>query len=181
MRYASFVLLVVFIMLVGCASVTVNYDYDSEYDFGVYKTFKFAKMNIPDDALRAAPIVAKRVHESIKTVLEEKGFRFLKDEDADPDFVVVAHAGVKNRMQIHNWNRGGWYDPWWGPYGGHTTVSHYEEGTLVIDIVDMKNKELAWRGLGTKVLGDNKSPEKAEQAIDHIVRRILSNFPPPQK
>jgi hypothetical protein len=58
-------------------------------------------------------------------------------------------------------------------------MSYYEKGTLVIDIVDTKNRELSWQGLGPKTLG-NKTGEKKLQVVDDIVRRILANFPPQQ-
>src|SRR5210317_716646 len=103
MRLISSILLVGLIaFVVGCSSVTVNYDYDSEYDFATYKTFKWGKMDVENDALKQDPMTAKRINSAIQTVLEEKGYNLIDDENVDPDFVVVTHAGVKERMQVHN-------------------------------------------------------------------------------
>ena len=185
MRYITNMLVLGFIVLLaGCASVRVNHDYDPQHDFNEYKTFKWGQADIENDALKQNPMLAKRINETVQNVLQEKGFVLLEDENADPDFVVVTHAGLKDRVQVQTTSYAGygryyrgWYDPWWGPYGGQTHVSHYEEGTLVIDIVDMKNKELAWRGLGTKTIG-NRTGDKQLQVIDNVVRRIMSSFPP---
>jgi len=164
----------------SCSSVTVRTDYDREYDFGKFKTYRWASAEEinPDDELAKYPLVYKRVQSSVDKELAARGFS--KSESEEVDFVVLAHAGVKDRMQVHSTGYyGGWYDPWWGPYGGSTHVSYYEEGTLVIDIISWQKKELAWRGVGTKALSDNPNPEKVQREVDSIVTIILKDFPPP--
>ena len=97
------------------------------------------------------PLVYKRVVAAVDKALAAKGMT--KMEEGEPDVVIVAHAGSKERMQVTHTGGGyyrGWYDPWWGPYGGSTHVSYYEEATLVIDIVSWNSKELAWRGMATR-------------------------------
>ncbi len=168
------------LFLAGCASVTVKHDFDPEYDFGTFKTYRWAsaaELN-PDDELAKNPLVYRRVQAAVDKVLAAKGLK--KIESGDPDFVVVAHAGVKERMQVHRTGSyyHGWYDPFWGPYGGRTHVSYYEEGTLVIDLISWEKKELAWRGMGTGVLRDYKDGQKMQQALDEVVAKILESFPP---
>ena len=72
----------------------------------------------------------------------------------------------------------GWYNPWWGPYGGHNDVSYYKEGTLVIDIVNAKKMKLIWRGLGATTVKDYKDSKKMEADIDKAVNKIMASFPP---
>ena len=127
---------------IGCSSLNVTTDYDPSQDFSGYKTYRWAttKELNPNDALAQAPLIKKRVMAGVDKVLQAKGY-VLAGKDVEPDFVVMAHAGTKEKMQIYNtgfgYGRyGGWYDPWWGPYGGSTHVSYYEEGSLVLDIVD---------------------------------------------
>ena len=57
-------------------------------------------------------------------------------------------------------------------------MSYYTEGTLVIDLVDMDEKELAWRGIATGTVQENPDPQKSQQRLDSIVAQILANFPP---
>jgi hypothetical protein len=184
MRSVSLLLPVVaLIVLAGCSSVTTNYDFDPEYDFNAYKTFQlYQGEGPPGDILTANPLVKKRFEIATAAELKAKGYT---EVEADPDFVVVLHGGVKEQVQVTNWGGYGWYDPWWGPYGGRVDVNQYEEGTLVIDIVDMgKNKpdgekELAWRGTGTKIIGNppNDAAKAQEQATQYVAA-ILSKFPP---
>ncbi len=117
----------------------------------------------------------------IDKTLAEKGFELI--ESGEPDFVILLWGGAKEKMQVTDTGgyRGyGWYDPWWGPYGsgGSTHVSYYEEGSLVIDIVDWQEKELSWRGMGTKTLKEYSSQEEQQIAIDEVVAKILADFPP---
>lgn len=165
----------IIVALAACSTVSVSTDYDPEVDFSQYKTYRWYEGKpVPGDELAKAPLIQKRVMAGIDKALQEKGFE-KTDSDA-ADIVIVIHAGIKDRMQITNYGSYGWYDPWWGGYGGYTDVSHYEEGTLVIDIVDTNDKELVWRGLGTKTVGGTD-----QEVVDNTVARILRDFPPMPK
>lgn len=172
--------------IIGCSSLKVATDFDPSQDFSKYKTYRWAttKEVNPNDALAQVPLIKKRVVAGIDKALQEKGF-ILAEDNVVPDFVVMTHAGTKEKMQVYNtggygYGRyGGWYDPWWGPYGGSTQVSYYEEGSLVIDIVDWEQKELSWRGVGTGVVKEGPSDkEEAQEEINMIVSKILTDFPP---
>jgi len=183
-------------LLMSCSSVTVKHDYDASYDFSQFKTYRWAagKEINPDDELQKHPLVAKRVYIAVNKVLKEKGL--VEAKEGEPfDVVVLAHAGTKQRTQVTQTGgaymggpgpgyRGGyrgWYDPWWGSYGGTTTVNQYEESTLVIDIVSTKNKQMAWRGMGTGIVKDYSNPEAQNENVKRYVTRILSEFPPHKK
>jgi hypothetical protein len=169
-------------MLAGCSSVDVKTDYDPDVDFSKYKTYGWVGNNgvVEGSELASYPLAAKRVYESVNKILQERGYQMTDDVET-ADFAVVLHAGTKEKMQVTNY--GGsygyyWYDPWWGPYGGHTDVSYYTEGTLVIDFVDVENREMAWRGMGTGIMKQYSSPEDAQKNLDKVVDRILEGFPP---
>ncbi|TVL99763.1 MAG: DUF4136 domain-containing protein [Candidatus Brocadia sp. WS118] len=168
------------LILTSCSSLIVRHDYDREYNFNQYKTYRWPADSEIDknDVLARNSLVYKRVQAAVDKELKAKGFTL--QESGETDFVVVAHAGVKDKMQIHQYGGGryGWYDPWWGPYGGYTDVSYYQEGTLVIDIVDLKSKELAWRGTGSGVVKEYNNPDKMQKDLNAAVAKVLANFPP---
>ena len=174
------------LVFVGCSSLKVATDFDPTQDFSKYKTYRWAttKEVNPNDALAQNPLIKKRVVAGIDAALQQKGF-VLADDAAEPDFVVMTHAGTKEKMQVYNtggygYGRyGGWYDPWWGPYGGSTQVSYYEEGSLVIDVIDWQEKELSWRGVGTGVVKESQQDaEEMQERINEITSKILTDFPP---
>jgi len=176
----SFLFVFMVAILFSCSSITVKSDFDPEYDFATFKTYRWAtaKELNPNDALAQDPLIYKRVQEAADKEFAAKGLELV--ESGDFDFVVIAHAGVKERTQIHQTggHYGGWYDPYWGPYGGSTHVSNYEEGTLVIDIVHWEKKEMAWRGMGTSILEDIDDPEKVTEYVNIWIAKILAEFPP---
>ena len=61
--------------------------------------------------------------------------------------------------------------------GGHqTTVTSSTEGTLYIDFIDAKKKEMIWQGEGTGVL--TKNTTKKEERINEFVSKIVAQYPP---
>lgn len=94
------------------------------------------------------------------------------------DVVLVTHAGLKQRMRIHQTiGCHGLYTPWWGPYGGSTHFSYYDETTLVVDIVSWDTRELACRGMATGVFGKNLSMEKQKKQLDGVAQKVFADYP----
>lgn len=174
------------VLLMGCSSLQVSTDYDPAADFSQYKTFGWPTGDRPpEDALAKNPLIAKRVEYSIGEALKAKGFTML--EDGVPDIVIITHGGVQEKMQVTNYSTGyyggyggyrgyGYYDPWYG--GTRTDVSYYDEATLLVDFVDTSTKELVWRGVGTKIMGDTSNPEKVQANVDKAIDKILASYPP---
>ena len=57
-------------------------------------------------------------------------------------------------------------------------VDQYEEGTLLLDFVSPRDRQLIWRGSAQSRLRDIKTPEKREARVREVVGKILERFPP---
>lgn len=57
-------------------------------------------------------------------------------------------------------------------------VSTSTEGTLFIDLIDARKKELAWQGIGTGLLSYEKDIDKKEAKISEFVSKIMMAYPP---
>jgi hypothetical protein len=188
MRIFSIVsVLALSMLMLACSSVTIKTDYDREYDFSKFKTYRWAsgKEINPQDELQKHPLILKRVMEAVDKTLEAKGMTKV-EEGTDFDLVVMVHAGTKEKMQVDNMGGyyggyRGWYDPWWGPYGGTTTVSYYEEATLVVDLVDWEHKELAWRGMATGIVKGDADADEQQERLNNLMTKIFANYPPSGK
>jgi Domain of unknown function (DUF4136) len=167
----TFITLVTTILLVRCSTISVMQDYDPEYDFSKLKTFGF--LPIPEDA-GIDQLNANRFGDAIKNEMTAKGYTV--SEKAD--FGVAILFGKQTKTNITSYGYG--YGPYWGRYGGTTNidVSQYDEGTLVIDVIDMTKKELVWRGTGTGALTPNATVEERTANINNAVAQILAQFPP---
>lgn len=172
------ILLVVLLTLItlGCSSVSVTSDYDTSVDFTNYKSFYVFSGVLKDSKLEAAPLVKKRVLESVTSDLQKKGLTLTDSGKAD--FTVFALATTAEKMNVNTYGYG--YGYGWGPYpyGRNIDVSYYTQGSLILDFVDNKKDQLIWRGIGTAVLQDRGTPEEREQYINDAVTKILDQYPP---
>lgn len=175
--------ILLFVTLVGCSSISTNTDYDPTVDFSKYKTYQWFSGEMPEgEVLSQNPLIKKRVANSVENSLSAKGFT--KGTEDNFDFVVIIHAGSKERMQVNSYNYGGYgygrYGRGWG--GSSTTsVNYYDETTLIIDIIDSKTKELAWRGTATGVVRKAEDQAEAQANVDEVVNKIMLDFPPVTK
>lgn len=166
---AVMALIAIGIMSCTATPITVSSDYDQDYDFAKLRTFEF--LNIPPES-GINELDAGRLKSAVEKVMGEKGYTV--SEQAD--FGVAMHFGVQEKTQIDTISYG-YYG--WGPGGAQ--VWQYEEGTLVIDFIDMAKNHLIWRGSGTKILSDNPSVEEKTKNINDAVAKILNQFPPTKK
>jgi hypothetical protein len=159
------------LIFVSCSSISVNQDYNTEFDFSKWKTFGF--IPIPESA-GIDQINASRLGDAAKKQLEAKGYKL-----AEPaDFGVAFQFGKQQVTDVQSYGYGwGWGGYGYGP-GGGVDVTQYEQGTLIIDFVDMKGNKLEWRGTGQGALDDNPSVEDRIANIDTAVAQILAQFPP---
>jgi hypothetical protein len=164
-------------LLSSCNSVKVVADYDSKADFNSYKTFAFYKPGIDKAAI--SDLDKKRVLRAIESELLAKGF--MKSEN--PDMLVSFFTKSRERVNVNqNNNTGfGWgfgWNPWMmNGMNNNINVSQFTEGTLFVDFIDAKKKELVWQGIGTGALKiDNR--ENKDARIKEFVKEIISKFPP---
>ena len=161
----------------SCCSVSVNSDYDKKVDFAPYKTFAFHKAGI--DKAEISDLDKKRILRSIDEVMTSKGFA----KSDNPDLLIAFFTKEREQINVNQYNAG-WGYGWgfgWNPYlwGGNTSVSRYTEGTLYIDIIDAKKKELIWQGEGQGAL--TKDTNKKDEKVKEFVSRILEQYPPKKK
>lgn len=182
---------IAFIFLSGCSSLSVNYDYNQQVDFKKYKTFNWLPFpkDMPTDELNRARFVT-----AVEDNLATKGFH---QNSSNPDFIIATHFGTEKKVDITNWGYSyapnsyyqgyGYRHP--GSYGyaggyastGGVSVYEYEQGTLILDFVDPKSKQLIWRATAKAIVSPASTPEKQTDRIKNAVQEILKNFPPVAK
>ncbi|WP_350293860.1 DUF4136 domain-containing protein [uncultured Croceitalea sp.] len=175
------------LFLSSCVSVRVVSDYDRETDFKEYKTYAFYKTGI--DKAQISDLDKKRILKAIDLEMSSRGFT----KSQNPDILVSIFTKEREQVDVYNnnfgwggwgWGWGGFYSPWaWGPgfgWGGGfgPNVSTRTEGSLYIDLIDTKSKELVWQGRGAGTLNNTKNIEKKEERIKEFVSQILEAYPP---
>lgn len=177
MKTIKFLPVTLFLALASCSPVRVNSDYDKNATFDSYKTYAYQKSGI--DKVAISDLDKRRILRSIDEVMAAKGFT----KSENPDILINFFTKEREQVTVSQFNAGwgygwGWgWNPWM--WGGNTAVSQYTEGTLTIDIIDAKKKELVWQGMGEGAL--TQSSEKKDEKIKEFVTRILEQYPPELK
>lgn len=177
MKTLKFLPLLLLFVLSSCSSISVNSDYDKKVDFTPYKTYAFHKTGI--DKAEISDLDKRRILRSIDEVMASKGFT----KSENPDLLISFFTKEREQVNVNQYNAG-WGYGWgygWNPYlwGGSSSVSRYTEGTLYIDIIDARKKELIWEGEGQGAL--TKNAEEKDEKVKEFVSKILEQYPPQKK
>jgi hypothetical protein len=166
--------------LIACAGGRVYQDYDSATDFSVYHTYDWypGERTSSGNVHLDSPLLEQRVINAVDRALAARGYA--KFEDESPDFYVNYFFTVETRLQSSG------VDYRVGTYGRHGGVSvgtgdrlrEVDEATLVIDILDARSGDLAWRGTRSRRVKLGATPEHTTRLIDEAVSAILTQFPP---
>jgi Domain of unknown function (DUF4136) len=157
----------------------VTYNYDQGTDFSKFKTYKWVEIK---DAPHPDELMDKQIKAAIDSQLALKG---LSKRDGDPaDLYVGYQIGVDKEKSINAYNMGG--GPWgggarWGGGMATATTSTINIGQLVIDMYDPAQKQIVWRGMGTKEIDPTAKPDKRSKNLEKGVAKMLKNYPPKQK
>ncbi len=167
--------------LTGCMNqAIVDYDSDVTAKIDTYECFVVdtSKMEGSYEDLVFSPIAQRRFKLAIQALLKERGYTY---DCLEADFVVQFYT-TKRTVSRLDFNypvySGRFYNYGLFAYPGYVPPPHfdqYDEGTFVIDIIDIESTELVWRGIYVERLGRNPHKDKE---VGLIVRKILAQFPP---
>jgi hypothetical protein len=160
-------------LAVACSTLQTNADWDKTANFSNYKTWGWK-----EDGSIKNDILNRRIQGLISAELGKKG---LTRSDDNPDLWVAVHGRMSKETQINTYNTGWGYG--WGWYGGGgmttSTVQEIPVGTLIVDLVDSRKKEMVWRGTATDTLKPDRSPDEREQALSEAFAKLFEKYPPP--
>ena len=168
----------------ACSGIRVTTDYDPSADFTRLRSYAWLdeQSGVEGDRSDVTSLLDRRVRRAVDAEMQRKGLSAVDRGQAD--VLVAYHLGVETKLDVNTINSG--YGG--GPYGyrggvySHTTVTEYQEGTLLIDVVEPKAKQLIWRGSGQARIWKSTTPAEREKRIDQAVGEILKSFPPrPEK
>ena len=163
-----YVVLGAFLLLMSaCSTIDVSENYDINYDFSGLKTYDIVPVENKKHEL-----VVKQLTSELRKQLTNKGF---KQNTSNPDFLVALHGGTEDKVIIHtsvyNYSYGGWYERNYRGmyYDSRVDMYEYKEGTLVIDIIDAKNKSMIFQSTTIKTIDEGASMEKRQENIKKVI------------
>ena len=161
----------------------VRANYDQGVNFAQYRTYGFWE-EIGTDTNGYETLTTQQLKAATRREMDARGYTYSAH---DADLLVNFSAKVAQRTRVSSVPGGyygypyGWYGGYgyggWGMWGGwQTYVDQYDEGTLAIDIVDARRKQLVWEGTAVGRISDKMRDNQA-QAISDAVREIFVKYP----
>lgn len=163
MKSATFLRLALVTALVGCASAQVKTDFDQNANFSDYQTYSW--MNTTRmSAMAQATLFDRRLRAAVESQLAAKGLK-KADGNGEADILIVYHAGVQDKLDVQQW----------GYFGRRWDVREYQQGTLIVDVVDAKSMSLVWRGTA---IGETNTSNPSTEKLNQTVQKMFERFPP---
>jgi len=167
--------------IAACSSgPKVRADGDPSADMASYKTFAFFDHRATDKT-NYSTMITSRLKDATRRELTKRGCT----EDANaPQLLVNFSTNVETRTEVHSSPSTGFYGyrsgvyGSWGSYPQDVYTTHYQQGTLVIDVVDAQKKQLVWQGLAEAHL-TKKDIENPSATIDSVIAKIFEKYPVP--
>lgn len=171
MKYLKFLFLVV---IVGCSSPRIVYDYDTQLNFNQYKTFNFFE----DVGEGLNKFDVARITKEIKLNLEKQGLQ----QTENPDFYINVLSVVKRQnrsnssvgVSVGGGNRGFGY----GISTGVPIGARKMNQQITIDFVASKNNGLIWQSISDSEIKENLRPNERDAYYKNLVQKIIEGFPP---
>lgn len=157
-------------VLLSCS--TGNYitsDYEREADLYSYKSYDILAHNeCYQDEVN--PINKQRITRAINKEMGNMGY--IKEEE--PDLLVSWYVVVKDVKEVDLYLD---YYGWWR-YHNSEHIYYYTEGTLVIDLIDRKKKQVVWHGKTSGRVYEEmpKVEEKINKAIQAMFKKYLKDM-----
>lgn len=161
--------------LTGCATMTVSSHVERGVDFAQYRTWDWGPADaLPtgDPRLDNNPFFKDYFEGAVEKQLAARHFE--KSASGAPDLLIHYHANISQRFDVNGVDsaRGYCYD------NCEPRVFEYEEGTLVIDIVDTYTNRVVWRGWAQdSVDGVIDNQDRLARQINTAVTRMMERLP----
>ena len=175
-RIALIGVLVATTMAAACATMRVGTYVARGTDFSRYQTYAWGPVDalpIGDPRLDNNPIFRDYLQGAVERGLRGRGL-LLVPASGKPDLLIHFHGAVRQVLDVN------------APESGRgvvtredVTIVDYDEGTLVIDMVDAHTDKLVWRGWAVDSLtGILETQDRMEKKIEQAVSRMLATYKP---
>jgi len=174
--------------VVGCTTKPyVETDFDEAYNFSGLKTFTVIETKQDSkDSILISPFTLSHIQAALQTTLAKR--YQLSAEGAKPDFIVSYHVVLEEKIDTRSYDQVygfGWYGRGYrypAPssffLGLDSGVQTFEQGSLIIDMVDGNTQKPIWRGVSEKRLTKGMTPQKQRVVLSQAVAEVIAEFPP---
>ena len=160
------------LLIVSCAPIRVNYDYDKTTNFNNYKTYQY----YADMETGLSELDTKRLLNAIDAKMETKGFSISENPDFFIDIKSTEYQAPQ-RQSMGVGLGGGGRNVGGGISIGLPIGQANVNRQITIDFVDENKKQLFWQAISESSFNPKGTPEKREARLIAIVEKVLSGYP----
>jgi len=169
----------------------VRSDFDRRVDLSSYHTFGFPE-NTGTDRGGYTTLITTYLKDAVRREMTVRGYAY---SETSPDLFVNFYSDVRDKTQVYGY--GGY--PWYGgafafhgaygyrhyPYGFYGgwpyyyppyDVVQYQSGTLRLDLVDAKLKQVVWEASAEERLSDEEQ-NNVQPLVGRLVTDMFTKFP----
>jgi hypothetical protein len=126
-----------------------------------------------DDPMINNSIANSALRARIVQAFHTRGYAF---DEMNPDFAVAFYATAREKLDITMWDYGYPFRPGWPRYSRPVqTLTQYTEGSVIIDVIDPRTRDLLWRGEGKATLSNDLSEDL--KRLGKAAEAIIAKFP----
>jgi hypothetical protein len=159
----------------GCATMTVSSHIERNVDFSSYVTYDWGPRDqfpVGDPRLDNNPFFRDYVEGAIEKRMAALGYE--RAVTGQPDLLLHYHASVNQKVDVYEADRSHGYYPGFS----ESRVVEFEQGTLILDVVDGSSDRLIWRGWAQdSVTGVIDNQRLLEQQVDEGVTKMMRLMP----
>jgi len=149
-------------------------DQDPAVSLDSYRTYAWSLTQRAPGDVRVTPALREQIRDEIDRLLADKGY-VLVDTDADFSVLYQVTIEAETIVQTLDWYSGSNFKDSLVQPG--PSQRRYEEGMLIIDVMDGETERLIWRGTATAEVRGRASPEDRSDRAAEAVRKVLAQFP----
>jgi Domain of unknown function (DUF4136) len=159
-------------VLTGCAAtMTVGSHVEPAAGFSSYQTFAW---DAPDALPAGDPRLTTNIffRDHVEGAVEKQlAMRGLRQVTALPDLRIHYHANIQARFEVG-------LDHQYAASSGSAEpqLAEFEQGTLVVDVMDARTSRLVWRGWAQDAI-DAADSDRLHHQIDEAVPMMFRQFP----
>jgi hypothetical protein len=156
-------------LVTGCSAPDIQTDYNRNIDFTRYTTFGFPN-HLKQSEVKPgdSPVVIKQIRDAIVDALRQRGFSFT---ESNPDILVAYTTEHYEHIRIQP----AFDEKWMGFWQSEVTSESWQEGKLIVDIIDRESGSVVWRGWTEKRIDD---PREINEKIKTVIQHLFADFPP---
>ena len=193
MRKLVFLLMLSTLILSACSSYNFHSVSNGKVDISKYQTYAWVPVSQSKTSdYYENDIAEDKFINAVNTELNARGF---KVNNRNPDLLIRYTAVVDNKSRVisdpvyyqpapryiprrgYYRGRAFYYYQYYRPFpvyaGTETRKVEFEEGNIVIDLIDRNSSKVIWRGVAK---GEVNNPEKAVNDIPKVVGKIFNRL-----